>query len=111
MYTGRRSWAMFLYKLWFEVFFSCDSGFPYATCGSAPHYNATIFYWLFYAILLTLAGIKLVPSLKSFTAMTLHLDAHYAHALLKKDYEGGEFQRRAIGDRIIVQFFGIAVGW
>jgi len=98
------SWAMFLYKIWFSVFFDCKGGFPYTSCGSG-----TIWYWVFYSMALTLCALNIVPYLKAASNMMKRLNSHYADTLMRKDKQ--VIQTQQIKDELMVNFFGVAVGW
>jgi len=98
------SWSDVTTFTWYTLFYNCEAPFSRASCGSG-----IIWLRFFYAFLLTVLMIIVVPALKAKERLVLSLGGNYASQMLKQDALA--IQSEKIYNNLYTAMFGVIVGW
>jgi len=96
------SWADLTNFNWFDIFYNC--AFPYQACG-----DATIWLKFYYALVLTVLMVLIVPVLKAKEGLIKSLSGVYASQMLKRDKMA--IRSEKVYNALYNAMFGIIVGW
>jgi len=102
-------WANFGYFIVFRVMFSCSIKDP--TCSDDTTGHKTFFIQLYYAIALTAALIKILPSLKANKELMSKLNKHCIKTFMTNDQEFFTEQRAKSSVHLIASGIIIGLAW